>query len=74
MAYVSTAPAHAAEHGSAVGRFFNAILNGLVRMAEADPRFRKLSVLAAMSDEQLAERGLRRDQIAREVLGGTYYV
>ena len=71
MAYVSTAPVAVAHDGKG---FFSRALDVLVRMAEADPRFQKLSVLSAMSDEELAKRGLRRDQIAREVLGGTYYI
>ncbi|GHF34842.1 DUF1127 domain-containing protein [Seohaeicola zhoushanensis] len=72
MAYVSTSPAHVG--GNAVSRFFHGFFDLMVRIAENDPRFKKLSVLAAMTDEDLAKRGLRRDQIAREVLGGTYYV
>lgn len=75
MAYVSTSPISAGTSGkSLVSRFFGAIIDGLVAMGESDPRFKKLNKLAAMSDEELARRGLRRDQIAREVLGGTFYI
>lgn len=75
MAYVSTSPVSSESAGpGAIRRFFNAIIDGMVAMGEADPRFRKLNALAAMTDEELARRGLRRDQIAREVLGSTFYI
>ena len=74
MAYTTTHLPQAEAGQGIVARFFGGLVDSLVRMAEADPRFRKLNALAAMSDEELARRGLRRDQIAREVLGGTYYI
>lgn len=53
---------------------FARILDVLVMMAESNPRLRRLERLQAMSDAQLAERGLRREDIARHVFNDVLYV
>lgn len=46
---------------------FIALGRGLVNMSEANLKFRQASFLYSLSDEELAERGLRREDIARHV-------
>ncbi len=57
-----------------VGAGFDRVLNILVAMAEANPRVKAVSRLSAMSDEELAARGLKRDEIVRHVFRDMYYV
>ena len=52
-----------------ITRFFGGIAPFLVMMAEANPRLRQAEALAALSDAELAERGLKREDIARQVFG-----
>lgn len=47
---------------------------GLIEMAENDPRMKQMRELHALSDEQLAARGLKREDIARHVLGPHYFL
>lgn len=51
---------------------FNALGNGMIVMAEANSRVRQADFLHTLSDAELAERGLRRDDIARHVFGNFY--
>lgn len=46
----------------------------LVQIAANNPRMRKVTYLQNLSDEQLAERGLRRDQIVRHVFADSMYI
>ena len=46
---------------------FTAFWNYCIRVAENDPRVKQAAALSALSDEQLAERGLQRADIARFV-------
>lgn len=46
------------------------IFNALARMAERDPRVRAINALSATSDEQLAARGLTREQVIRKIFAG----
>ncbi|MFY0632441.1 MAG: DUF1127 domain-containing protein [Vannielia sp.] len=57
-----------------VGAGFNAVFTGLVAMAEANPRMKAVNRLSAMSDEELAARGLKREDIVRHVFRDIYYV
>lgn len=47
--------------------FFAAIGRGLVAMGENTSRARELERLSALSDQELAEMGLRRDRIVQWV-------
>ncbi|MEM7319211.1 MAG: DUF1127 domain-containing protein [Pseudomonadota bacterium] len=47
---------------------FGKIWNALIRIGEANSRVRRIEVLSGLSDEQLAERGLRREDIIRHVM------
>lgn len=57
---------------SQVIRFFEKAASGLFdvcgRIAETDQRLRRIRTLSAMSDQELAARGLRRENIIRDVL------
>ncbi|EBA10345.1 hypothetical protein [Sagittula stellata] len=53
---------------------FNGMMEGLARIAESSHRMKELERLQAMSDEQLAKRGLKREDIARHVFRDVMYV
>ena len=53
---------------------FVAIGNLLVAMGEANDRSRKVQDLMAMSDAELAERGIKRDQIVQHIFSDVYYL
>ncbi|AHD03355.1 DUF1127 domain-containing protein [Leisingera methylohalidivorans] len=55
-------------------RCFAAVGNALVAIAEADSRMRAARQLNAMSDEELAERGLRREDIVRHIFSDRFYI
>lgn len=50
------------------------IFDGLVNIAENNHRVRRVKQLNALSDEELARRGLTRDQIARHVFRDVMYI
>ncbi len=47
---------------------------GLVRMAEAGPRMAAVRELNAMSDEDLAAKGVTRAEMVRRIFGPAYYL
>jgi len=72
---ISTAPFLSARIGLAqITTLFTAIGNALVGMAEAHPRMKAINVLQAKSDAELAQIGIKREDIARHVLKDLYYV
>ena len=54
---------------AALKRSVAAIFTGLVDVAEANPRYLEVQKLQAMTDEQLAAKGLKRDDIVMHVFG-----
>ncbi|MGY9046200.1 hypothetical protein P775_25715 [Puniceibacterium antarcticum] len=60
--------------GHSVGNFFEGILNFLVRIAESNGRMKAVERLNAMSDAELAARGLQREDIVRHVFRDMFYV
>lgn len=52
---------------NAIGRFFVAVM-------ENNSRIKRVDALNALSDEQLAERGLRREDIVRHVFGDYMHI
>ncbi|WIY26137.1 hypothetical protein [Parasedimentitalea psychrophila] len=50
-------------------RGLSAIFMGLINVVEANPRYRQIQQLQALSDEQLVRKGLRRDDIVMHVFG-----
>lgn len=64
----STTRAHGgAEHANALSRVLSALRGGLDRFVEAQARTNEIARLRAMSDEDLARLGLRRDRIVQHV-------
>ncbi|WP_147124589.1 DUF1127 domain-containing protein [Shimia ponticola] len=59
MASISDVP----HQGNLIVRAATAFWNGLVKLGEAGARTKELERLAMMSDEDLAKRGLRREDI-----------
>ncbi|MDE4133159.1 hypothetical protein PXK00_08550 [Phaeobacter sp. QD34_3] len=79
MAYTThhTAPAASASAVSVLkilAKPFVVIGNGLIAMGEANDRSRKVRTLMALSDAELAERGLKRDEIVQHVFSDVYYI
>ncbi|MEL0436850.1 hypothetical protein [Phycobacter sp. K97] len=70
----SAAPASAISVLKILAKPFVALGNGLVALGEANDRSRKVQSLMAMSDAELAERGLKRDQIVQHVFSDVYYI
>ncbi|MFC6688207.1 DUF1127 domain-containing protein [Jhaorihella thermophila] len=57
-----------------IATFFDGVIEGLARMAEMNSRVRQMNALMNLSDEQLAARGLRREDIARHVFSDSLYL
>jgi uncharacterized protein YjiS (DUF1127 family) len=64
----------AAPRGNMIAEFFNGLIEGLARIAESNHRLKEVERLNALSDEALAKRGLRREDIARHVFRDVFYV
>lgn len=56
---------HAAK---AVTDTLSGIYGALIRIGEANSRVRRIEALSAMTDEELKARGIRRENIIREVM------
>lgn len=74
MAHVST---HAPVQIPVFGWVWQALTifgNALVRLGEANPKYRQMQALQALSDAELANRGLRREDLARYVFSDSLWV
>ncbi|MEO1490763.1 MAG: hypothetical protein AAFV19_01245 [Pseudomonadota bacterium] len=63
--------------GNAISRLSKRIFNGLVALGEISDSARRARVFAAMnalSDEQLAERGLKRSDLTTHCFGPKAYL
>lgn len=56
-----------------IGSFFAGLGNALVLMSTANARVRQVERLQKLSNDQLAERGIRRENIARHVFRDLYW-
>ncbi|SFE85058.1 DUF1127 domain-containing protein [Roseivivax sediminis] len=54
--------------------FFTRFFDGLIGIAEANHRVKRVQHLNALSDAELAKRGIRREDIARHVFGDILYI
>lgn len=54
--------------------FLDKLVNLMVKIANSDRRVREIQFLSSLTNEQLKERGLTRDQIVHRVYGGAYYL
>ncbi len=52
-----------------VADIFTGIFDALVRIGEANTKVRQINALSALSDAELAARGMRREDIIRRVMG-----
>ncbi|MCL6283776.1 DUF1127 domain-containing protein [Ruegeria sp. 2012CJ41-6] len=68
MAQSVTHPNALVHAGKAIAEFFNGIFEALIRVGEANSRVRRIEALYAMSDAELKARGIRRENIIREVM------
>ena len=69
-----TAPNTAKTRPGFLARLGDSILVGLTMAAESNSRLAKARRLQAMSDDQLAALGLKREDIARHVFSDLYYI
>lgn len=53
---------------------FKAVGRTLISIAESGPRMEQVRRLNAISDEELAERGLTRADVVRRIFGGSIYL
>ena len=58
----------------AVGAPFRAVGRFMITIMENDSRLRRAESLHAMTDEQLAQLGIRRDEIAHHVFKAFYAI
>ncbi|SNT19734.1 DUF1127 domain-containing protein [Antarctobacter heliothermus] len=63
-----------APRGNIFAGFFRSVFNTLVMIAESDHRMKAIERLTAMSDDELAQRGLKRTDIVRHVFRDSLYV
>lgn len=59
---------------AAVQNFFQSLGTALVNVAEANPRMKQVELLQRMTDAELAERGIKREDIVRVVFKDMLYV
>ncbi|MGB4719828.1 MAG: DUF1127 domain-containing protein [Planktomarina temperata] len=57
-----------------LNRVLSGFLNFLVSISTAQSRVRQIEFLGALSDEELAQRGLTRQDIVRHVYRDAYYI
>ena len=73
MAILSEAPAQSGIL-AALDRAVSAVGNFLVPMSTSHHRARQLAALSELSDDALAQRGLKREDLVRHVFRDIYYV
>ncbi len=73
MAYTSTHTGLASPF-ALIGRVFATLGNALVSIGEANSKLRQVEALQALSDEELARRGIKREDIVRTVFVNTGWV
>ncbi len=74
MALTSVHPTVSFPVLGAAGRFFAAIGKGLISMGENSSRYRQIQALQTLSDAELAERGIERENIIRVVYADAYWM
>jgi hypothetical protein len=53
---------------------FAALGRALIAIGDRNSRYNSLNQLMALSDAELAERGLKRDQLVRRTFSDSYYL
>ncbi len=59
---------------SVFGSFAERFFDGLVRIAEASGRSEQIKYLHSLSDQELADRDMTRDDITHHVFRDVYYL
>lgn len=67
---INSVPHHDHERRGILGR----ILDVFVKIAESNHHMRRIEYLNAMSDAELAQRGIRREEIVRHVFRDSMHV
>ena len=75
MAYISQSPEKSrfANVSEAIGNFFFGLFNSMDLAVSANRRIAQLETLSGKSDEELADLGIRREDIARHVFRDIYH-
>lgn len=71
---VNTTASHGAGFLTTLSAPFRALGRALIMIAENNPRLKRMQALQAKTDEELAEMGLKRDQIVQYVFRDAYYM
>lgn len=74
MAYTTAHQVQSVPLTGIIRRVLSPVFNGLTKIAENNPRYKQIKKLSAMTDAELAEIGLRRDDIARHVFSDRLYI
>lgn len=74
MAHVTSLPTATFPLMGAIGRFFSAIGKGLISMGENSSRYRQVEALQALSNADLAKRGIKREDIVRVVYADSFWM
>ena len=69
-----TTHAHGSTWSFSLSRVFRGIGDALITLTEANSRVRQAEALQALSDEELAKHGLKRQEIARYVFSDMFYI
>ncbi len=70
----ATYTAHSIAHDAPRKGIFQRLYDGMVWLAERNPRVRQAEMLHAMSDDELAHMGLKREEIAQHVYRDMIYL
>lgn len=70
--YTATQSSFSSE-GNLFSRFLSHVWNSLVILGTTNQRLRQVEALQRLTDEELAERGIKRSEIARHVFLDLYW-
>lgn len=73
MAHIATSTPAAHGFWTAIADAFTAVGHAFARIPEGNEKMRQLEALNALTDAELAERGLRREDIVFHVFSGQMY-
>jgi uncharacterized protein YjiS (DUF1127 family) len=57
-----------------MGQLWSGLVQGMIAYGESRSRFNEIQALDRMSDRELADIGLKRDQIVRHVFRDQFYL
>lgn len=74
MTHTAINPAQSVSVLTLLAAPFTAIGRGLIRLAETNSRAKEVRFLKSLSDAELANRGIMREDIVRHVYNDTFYL